>query len=79
MSGIPKTSIEDDIRDIFAPYGTIEMLNLIRDKITKESKQSAFVRFSDRIDCITAIDALNGKFVMEVSLSLYIYVCAYFI
>lgn len=66
VGSVPKTANEDALREIFEPYGTIELISVLRDKMTHESKSCAFVRFSDRVACINAIEALNGSCMMEV-------------
>merc|ERR1712217_859180 len=47
-SGLPQRATEADIRKALAPSGTVDAVRLVRDKVTKECKGFAFVRFKDR-------------------------------
>lgn len=44
---------ENDVKDVFLPYGNIERVRKVRDY--------AFVHFDKREDALNAMRALNGK------------------
>lgn len=46
ISGIPEVAVEDDIRQLFSRYGTIERLTMFRHRKTQTFKGTAFVKFS---------------------------------
>ena len=55
-----KTS-EGDLRQLFAPYGTVSSCNLIMDKMTGKSRGFAFVEMSSPAEAAKAIAEMNGK------------------
>lgn len=67
---MPKTTVEDELRTLFTPFGAIELVHVLRDRTTGESRAGGFVRFSDRTAGINAIEALHGKCLLEVVLKL---------
>lgn len=60
IGGLPKTHMETHILSIFEQYGTITHVNLVKDSVTKESKQFAFVMYVDARSAILAVDNLNA-------------------
>merc|ERR1712039_1042371 len=48
IGNLPQRATEADIRKAMEPAGTIDAVRLVRDKVTKECKGFAFVRFKDR-------------------------------
>ncbi|KAL8026629.1 hypothetical protein ABFX02_14G041100 [Erythranthe guttata] len=60
VGGIPFDLTEGDLVAIFAQYGEIVDVNLIRDKGTGKSKGFAFVAYEDQRSTILAVDNLNG-------------------
>jgi RNA recognition motif-containing protein len=54
---------EDTLRTLFAEYGEIESVNVIRDRATGQPKGFAFVEMATEQAAQAAIDALNGKMV----------------
>ncbi|XP_052825816.1 CUGBP Elav-like family member 3 [Octopus bimaculoides] len=55
-----KQQTEDDIRQLFQPYGTIEECTILRDQ-NGNSKGCAFVKFSTHAEAQAAINALHGS------------------
>ena len=51
---------ESSIRELFAPYGNIERVNLVTDRDTGRSRGFAFVEMTDSAQADQAIAALNG-------------------
>ncbi|XP_038902704.1 zinc finger CCCH domain-containing protein 25-like [Benincasa hispida] len=58
--GIPYDLTEGDLLAVFAQYGEIVDVNLIRDKGTGKSKGYAFVAYEDQRSTNLAVDNLNG-------------------
>ncbi|KAM7258878.1 hypothetical protein ACFE04_014619 [Oxalis oulophora] len=58
--GIPSDLTEADLLAVFAQYGEIVDVNLVRDKGTGKSKGFAFVAYEDQQSTILAVDNLNG-------------------
>ena len=52
---------EESIRSLFEQYGTIERVNLIRDRDTGQSRGFGFVEMTDPAEADRAISALNGS------------------
>ncbi|PLW56290.1 hypothetical protein PCANC_04035 [Puccinia coronata f. sp. avenae] len=51
---------DDDIRQVFQPFGDIEYVDLHRDQITGKSKGYAFVQFKNMHDAKNATEKMNG-------------------
>ncbi|PHU24318.1 RNA-binding motif protein, X-linked 2 [Capsicum chinense] len=60
VGGIPFDLTEGDVLAVFAQYGEIVDVNLVRDKGTGKSKGFAFVAYEDQRSTILAVDNLNG-------------------
>ncbi|KAB1210700.1 Zinc finger CCCH domain-containing protein 42 [Morella rubra] len=58
--GIPFDLTEGDLLAVFAQYGEIVDVNLVRDKGTGKSKGFAFVAYEDQRSTNLAVDNLNG-------------------
>ena len=52
---------EDSLRSAFEPYGSVDNVNIIRDRDTGQPRGFAFVEMSNDSEANTAINALNGK------------------
>ena len=57
---VPKAASEEDLRELFLPYGEIVNLKLILDRITGVSLGYAFCKFANADQARHAIDAMNG-------------------
>ncbi len=55
---------EDDLKTIFAEYGTVESVNVIKDKFTGKSKGFAFVEMGDEDSARQAIEGMNQQEIM---------------
>lgn len=51
---------QEDLREAFTPYGTVEAVNIITDRDTGQARGFAFVEMSNRSEAENAIAALNG-------------------
>ncbi|KAL3695169.1 hypothetical protein R1sor_008820 [Riccia sorocarpa] len=60
VGGLPFDLTEGDILAVFAQYGEIVDLNLVRDKGTGKSKGFAFVAYENQKSTVLAVDNLNG-------------------
>jgi RNA recognition motif-containing protein len=58
--GFPRNLDEMQLAQIFAPYGDIELLTIVRDKFTLESKGFGFIHMKTAAGAQEAIQALNG-------------------
>ena len=51
---------QEDVLHAFSPYGNVESVNLLTDRVTGQSRGFGFVEMSDRNEAQNAINALNG-------------------
>jgi len=58
---LPSSVTSASLKDLFAPFGTVEEANVVLDRVTKLSRSYGFVKFSTEESAQHAIDALNGK------------------
>jgi RNA recognition motif-containing protein len=61
VGNLPFTATEDQIRDLFAGYGTPESVRLITDRETGRAKGFGFVEFANDDEARNAMSALNGQ------------------
>ena len=54
------TTTEQDLRQLFEPYGTVETTRIMTDRETGRARGFGFVEMPDDRAAQTAIDALNG-------------------
>lgn len=54
---------EDSLRSMFAEFGEIESLKIIKDRFTGRSKGYGFIEMPSNSEADQAIKALNGKFI----------------
>jgi cold-inducible RNA-binding protein len=54
---------EAQLRDLFAPFGGVQTVQLIMDRDTGRSKGFAFVEMGSDAEAKAAIDGMNGKMV----------------
>jgi len=55
------TVTEQDVRELFAPYGVVDRINLITDRETGRPRGFGFVEMADDKAAQAAITALNGQ------------------
>lgn len=53
-------STEEQLKDLFATYGEVERVSIIRDRETGRSRGFAFVEMPDSAAAQAAIEGLNG-------------------
>ena len=54
-------STDQDIRQLFEPYGAVDKINIITDRDTGQSRGFCFVEMPDSTAAKTAIQGLQGK------------------
>jgi RNA recognition motif-containing protein len=52
---------EDELEKVFASYGEVTSVKIIRDKYTDQSKGFGFIEMANDADAQKAIDELNGS------------------
>ena len=60
VGNLPFDTTEDQVRDLFDEYGTIESLAMITDRDSGRFRGFCFVEMADA-DAASAIEGLNGK------------------
>lgn len=61
VGNLPYNASEDEVRELFAAYGTVTSVALIKDKVTGQPRGFGFVEMSDDTEANAAIEGLNGK------------------
>ena len=59
VGNLPFSATEDEVRELFAQYGTVESVKLISDRETGRPRGFGFVEMDDS-GADAAIEALNG-------------------
>ena len=54
------TTTEQDLRQLFEPYGTVETVRIMTDRATGHSRGFGFVEMPDNRAAQSALDALNS-------------------
>jgi len=62
VSGIPESMNEDNLRELFAPYGLVQRTKLIRDHNTQMPRGYGFVQMMDPSHAQAAIASLSGQY-----------------
>lgn len=70
VSNLHMDVIESDLKKIFAPYGEINSIELLRDKISNRSRCRAFVEMQHEKDGQQAMKSLGGTQLMNKALML---------
>ena len=60
VGGLPYSTTETQLNDLFTPHGTVESARVITDKFTGQSRGFGFVEMSGAEEAKAAITALNG-------------------
>ncbi len=61
VGNLPYSTTQDDLRQMFEQYGTVESVNIIQDRETGRSKGFGFVVMPDATQAQNAISNLNDK------------------
>lgn len=60
VNNLPEEFNDDDLKELFSPYGTILSSKVFVDKYTQQSKGFGFVSFQTPLEAQTAIEDKNG-------------------
>ena len=60
VGNLPFTATEDEVRDMFSPYGNVSSVKLVTDRETGRPRGFGFVEMDDE-SADAAIKALDGK------------------
>lgn len=61
VGSLPYSVDEDQLRELFEPFGQLESVRVINDKFSGRSKGFGFVEFADNEAAMEAIAQVNGK------------------
>lgn len=61
VAGLDYNMTDDELRNLFADYGTVNSAQIITDRETNRSKGFGFVEMSTEDESKNAIQGLNGK------------------
>ena len=61
VGGLPYSTTEQQLSDLFAAHGTVASAKIIADKFTGQSRGFGFVEMSSDSEAKAAIAALNGS------------------
>ena len=61
VGNLAHDATDDDLREVFEAFGQVEKTNVIRDKVSGESRGFGFVEMPSKDEAQTAIDEMNGK------------------
>ena len=62
-----KLQTESDLKDYFGQFGEVEDVFLVKDKVTREPKGVAYVKFAKFSQAARAMEESDGKRVMNMS------------
>ena len=61
IGNLPFNATEDEIREVFAAFGQVNSVTIIKDKMSGRSRGFGFVEMAEDAESQNAIQALNGK------------------
>ena len=61
IGNLPNSLTEQELHEVFAPFGEIKSVNIIKDKFTGESRGFGFVEMMTKEAAEQAIAELHGK------------------
>jgi RNA recognition motif-containing protein len=61
VGSLPYSVTEDQLRELFAPFGSIDSVRIISDKYSGQSKGFGFVEMASDEEAQAAIEGVNGK------------------
>ncbi len=61
VSNVARDTSEDQLRDIFAQFGQVNSVKIIKDKFTGEVRGFAFVEMANAAEGQAAITGVNGQ------------------
>lgn len=60
VGGLPYSVTSEELKELFAPHGTVDSATVISDRETGRSKGFGFVEFGSDEEAQAAITAMNG-------------------
>ncbi len=60
VRNLDPTTTEAQLKDLFAAYGTVETVTIVKDRDTSGPRGFAFVEMTDAAEAKAAIQSLNG-------------------
>jgi translation initiation factor 3 subunit G len=60
VTNLPEETQEQDLRDLFTPFGPVSRVFLAKDKTSNTSKGFAFITFNEKKDAQKAIECVSG-------------------
>ncbi|OXB70751.1 UNVERIFIED_CONTAM: hypothetical protein H355_016597 [Colinus virginianus] len=61
IGSIPKTMLDEEVRQFFCAYGNVEEVFVMKDPVTQAGKGCCFVKFAYKEEALHAIRSLSGK------------------
>lgn len=61
VGGLPYSVTDNQLSDVFTPFGAVVSANVVTDKISGRSRGFGFVEMENDDDAQKAIDSLNGS------------------
>lgn len=61
VGNIPREASEQDVKEVFATFGQVATITIIKDKFTGESRGFGFVEMPSKTEAQAAIAGVNGK------------------
>ncbi len=61
VGGLPYSTTEQELQALFAEFGTVSSVAIIKDRDTGQSKGFGFVEMPNDTEAKAAMSALNGK------------------
>ena len=61
VGSLPYSADENQLRELFEPFGAVESIRIITDRDTGRSKGFGFVEYEDSDAATKAIEEVNGK------------------
>jgi RNA recognition motif-containing protein len=60
VGGLPYSTDQDQVYDLFAKYGQVVSATIVRDRVTNQSRGFGFVEMATEEQAAKAIEELNG-------------------
>jgi RNA recognition motif-containing protein len=61
VGNLSYSTTDDQLRDLFAAYGTVASANVVTDRLSGDSRGFGFVEMGSADEARTAVTALDGK------------------
>ena len=61
VGNLSREATEDELRELFTPFGQVATVSIIKDRYTGQSRGFAFVEMASKAEAQAAIAGLRGK------------------